>query len=270
MNRFRQRLRDGEVVLGQMALEFFTPGLGPMLAAAGMEFVIYDMEHGRCELSLVAEMIASCRGSDLVPIVRVPDLNFHPLSRVLDIGARGVMVPRVETRAQAEEIVAQLKYAPQGKRGVALGLAHDLYRPGGAEYFAQANEDTAVLLLLETEKAFENLDAIVSVPGVDVAWLGHFDLTVSMGIPAQFEHPRFLAAMDALVASCRRHQVAPGFLPATPESALHWIQKGFRAISLGSDVGLFLDALRRFRTSLTEGRREPNAPARKGGNSGFP
>src|ERR1700694_5442601 len=104
MNRFRQRLRDGHVVCGQMALEFFTPGYGPMLAAAGMEFVIYDMEHGRCDIALVSEMIASCRGSDLVPLVRVPDQTFYPLSRVLDLGARGVMVPRVETKAQAEEI----------------------------------------------------------------------------------------------------------------------------------------------------------------------
>jgi 2-keto-3-deoxy-L-rhamnonate aldolase RhmA len=250
MNRFRQRLRNGETVFGQMVLELFTPGLGPMLAAAGMDFVIYDMEHGRCDIALVSEMIASCRGLDLVPMVRVPDCNYHPLSRVLDIGARGVMAPRVETRAQAEEIVSQLKYAPEGRRGVALGIAHDLYRAGGAEYFPQANEDIAVILLLETEKAFENLNEIVSVPGVDVAWMGHFDLTVSMGIPAQFEHPRFLEAMDALVAACDRYRVAPGFLPATPESAIHWIQKGFRAISLGSDIGVFLDGLRRFRSAV--------------------
>ena len=184
MTGLRKRLRDGEVVFGQMVLELFTSGIGPMLAASGMEFVIYDMEHGRCDLALLAEMVASCRGSDIVPMVRVPDMNFHPLSRVLDIGARGVMVPRVETRAQAEEIVAQLKYAPAGRRGVALGIAHDLYRAAGPEFFNQANAETIVILLLETAKAFENLDEIVSVPGVDIAWMGHYDLTVSMGIPA--------------------------------------------------------------------------------------
>jgi 2-dehydro-3-deoxyglucarate aldolase/4-hydroxy-2-oxoheptanedioate aldolase len=80
--------------------------------------------------------------------------------------------------------------------------------------------------------------------------MGHYDLTVSMGIPAQFDHPRFLAAMDELVAVCRRHGVAPGFLPATPESAAHWIDKGFRAISLGSDIGVFLDGVRKFRAQL--------------------
>jgi len=252
MNGFRQRLRHGEVLLGQMVLELFTPGIGPMLAACGLDFVIFDMEHGRCDIGLLSEMVASCRGSDIVPLARVPDVNFAPLSRVLDIGAKGVMVPRVETRQQAEDIVSELKYSPQGKRGVALGIAHDRYRAGNADFFTEANEETAVILLLETAEAFENLDEIVSVPGVDVAWMGHYDLTVSMGIPAQFDHPRFLAAMDELVAACQRHNVAPGFLPPTPELAAHWISKGFRAISLGSDIGVFLDGVRRFRARVVQ------------------
>jgi 2-keto-3-deoxy-L-rhamnonate aldolase RhmA len=252
MKSFRQRLQQGDLLLGQLLLEFFTPGVGPMLAACGLDFVIYDMEHGRCDINLLEQMIASCRGCGIQPMARVPDLNFAPLSRVLDLGARGVMVPRVETRQQTEEIVRQLKYAPQGKRGVALGIAHDLYRPAGAEFFAQANQETTVIIQLETTKAFENLEAIVSVPGVDVAWIGHYDLTVSMGIPAEFDHPRLLQAMDDLVAACRRHGVAPGFLPPTPESAAHWIGKGFRMISLGSDIGVFMDGMRKFRAYVNQ------------------
>jgi 2-dehydro-3-deoxyglucarate aldolase/4-hydroxy-2-oxoheptanedioate aldolase len=250
MNRFKEKLRNGQVAFGQMVLELFTPGIGPMLAACGMDFLIYDMEHGRCDIALAAEMIASCRGSDIVAMVRVPDLDAAPLSRVLDLGARGVMVPRVETRAQMERAVAELKYAPAGKRGVALGIAHDMYRAGGQSFFEEANEDTAVIAILETVQAFENLDEIVSVPGLDVAWMGHFDLTVSMGIPAQFDHPRFLAAMDALVDACKRHSVAPGFLPPTPASTIHWMTKGFRAISLGSDIGVFMSALRDFHQAV--------------------
>jgi 2-keto-3-deoxy-L-rhamnonate aldolase RhmA len=246
----RQKLKNGELVLGQMVLELFTSGIGPMLAACGMEFVLFDMEHGRCDIALLAEMIASCRGSEIVPLARVPDVNFAPLSRVLDIGARGVMVPRVETREQAEAIVQQLKYAPEGNRGVALGVAHDLYRAGSPHFFAETNAEILVILLLETTKAFENLNEIISVPGVDVAWMGHYDLTVSMGIPAQFDHPQFLKAMDDLVSSCQKYGVAPGFLPPTPEAAAHWIDKGFRMISLGSDIGVFLDGIRKFRACL--------------------
>jgi len=253
MRNFRQRLQNGDVLLGQLLLEFFTPGIGPMLDACGLDFVIYDMEHGRCDIGMLEQMIASCRGSNIVPMARVPDLNFAPLSRALDLGARGVMVPRVETRQQAEEIVRQLKYAPQGKRGVALGVAHDLYRAAGAEFFPQANDETTVIIQVETVKAFENLEAIVSVPGVDVAWIGHYDLTVSMGIPAQFDHPTLLQAMDELLAVCKKHRVAPGFLPPTQEVALHWIKKGFRMMSLGSDIGVFLDGMRRFKTYVDQG-----------------
>lgn len=252
MTNLRQRLQQGDVLLGQLLLEFFTPGIGPMLDACGLDFVMYDMEHGRCGITLLEQMIASCRGSGIVPMVRVPDLNFAPLSRVLDLGARGVMVPRVETRQQTEDIVQQLKYPPQGRRGVALGVAHDLYRAAGPEFFPQTNEETTVIIQFESVRAFENMESILSVPGVDVAWVGHYDLTLTMGIPGQFDHPRFLQAMDDLVAACRRHGVAPGFLPPSKESAVHWIGKGFRMLSLGSDVGVFLDAMKKFKSHVSQ------------------
>jgi 2-keto-3-deoxy-L-rhamnonate aldolase RhmA len=250
MSTFRERIHRGETLLGQMVLELFTPGIGPLLAVCGLDFVIFDMEHGRCDISLLAELIASCRGSMIFPIARVPDVTYAPLSRALDVGAKGVMVPRVETKQQAEDIVAQLKYAPLGRRGVALGIAHDLYQAGNADVFSKINEEICVILLLETEKAFQHLDEILSVPGVDVAWMGHYDLTVSMGIPAQFDHPRFLEAMDKLIAVCRRRGVAPGFLPPTPAAAVHWIEKGFRVLSLGSDIGVFLEGVRGFRSHI--------------------
>ncbi len=257
MKSARQRLKDGDVLLGQLLLEFFTPGIGPMLDACGLDFVVFDMEHGRCDIAMAEQLIASCRGSRIVPMVRVPDVRFAPLSRMLDIGARGVMVPRVETRDQAEDIVAQLKYAPQGKRGVATGVAHDLYRAGGVEFFAQANDETTVIVQVETVKGMENLEAIASVPGVDVIWIGHYDLTVSMGIPAQFDHPDMLKAMDDLVAACKRHGVAPGFLPPSPEAAAHWISKGFRMLSLGSDIGVFLDGMRKFKAYVSAAGGKP-------------
>jgi 2-keto-3-deoxy-L-rhamnonate aldolase RhmA len=250
MNPVKQKLRSNSVVLGQMVLELFTPGIAPMLAAAGLEFVIYDMEHGRCDLALAAELILSAKAAGLVPIVRVPDSRMAPLSRVLDLGARGVMIPRIETRAEMEDCVAQLRYPPQGRRGVALGLAHDNYRAGGASYFPEANEDTLIIAILETVKAYENLHPILSVPGLDIAWMGHYDLTTSMGIPGQFDHPRFLQAMDALIAGANRYNIAAGFLPPNPAETIRWIKKGFRAISLGSDVGVYLQGIRTFRETV--------------------
>jgi 2-keto-3-deoxy-L-rhamnonate aldolase RhmA len=250
MKQLRARLLNGEVILGQMVLELFTPGIGPMLAASGLDFVLYDMEHGRCDIAQVGEMIASCRGSDIAPWVRIPDFNFRPMSRILDLGARGVMVPRIETRAQAQDIVAQLKYPPQGVRGVALGVAHDLYQAAGPEFFTKANEETVVIIQLETAKAFDNIEEILSVPGIDVAWLGHFDLTVSMGIPLQFDHPRFQSAVDAMFDCCRRNHVAPAFITTTPKATEHWIHKGLRVVSLGTDIGIFLSGMQTFQRSV--------------------
>lgn len=245
----RQKLQAGETVFGQMVLELFTPGVAPMLHHAGLDFVIYDMEHGRCSYELLSQMVTSCRGTRLTPIARVPDLYAYPMARLLDIGAKGVMIPRLETAAQMQDAVAQLKYPPQGRRGVALGLAHDDFHPRGAPYFQEANEETVVIAIIETPQALENLDAIVGTPGLDIAWMGHYDLTVSLGIPAQFDHPLFLDAMESLVAACRKHNVAAGFLPANEADMAHWLQKGFRAISLGTDVGVYSRAVTRFRQS---------------------
>jgi len=125
-------------------------------------------------------------------------------------------------------------------------FSHDGYQARGPGYFSTANENTLVIALLETARAFENLDAIVSTPGLDVAWMGHYDLTTSLGIPAQFEHPQFLAAMDQLLAACGRYGVSAGFLPSNPSDCEFWIGKGFRIISLGTDVSVYQNGLRTF------------------------
>ncbi len=247
----KEKLLAGEVVFGQMVMEFFTPGLPYLLAKHGLDYALFDMEHGRCDLAQLSEMVFVSRAAGIAPLVRVPDVAFAPLSRVLDIGVAGVMVPRVETPEQMSSIVSALKYAPQGKRGVALGFAHDKYNNAGPAYLAQANDATLVIALLETAAAFERLDEIVATPGLDVAWMGHYDLTVSLGIPAQFEHPLFLECMDRLVESCRRRNVAPGYLPATAEDARHWVSRGFRMISVGSDLGTYESGLRSYLDGLT-------------------
>lgn len=243
MNRVRRKLAEGLPALGHMVLEFFSPGIGLMIANAGLDFVIYDMEHSRCGIDSAAHLFASCRGSDVTPMVRVPDPGFVPMARLLDLGAKGVMVPRVETRRQAEEAVAQLRYPPVGSRGVAVGLAHDLYRPRGERYFEETNGDVLVILQVETARAIENLDAITSTPGADVVWIGHYDLSVSLGIPGQFDHPRYQEAVDMVLTSCRLHGRAPAYLASGAQEARTCLQRGFRVLSLNYDVGLFTSAL---------------------------
>jgi 2-dehydro-3-deoxyglucarate aldolase/4-hydroxy-2-oxoheptanedioate aldolase len=188
-------------------------------------------------------------------MARVPATQYHFIARLLDAGALGVMVPMVETREQAELIVSCCRYPPAGIRGAAFGVAaHDDYTGGDvAAKIAAAHERTLVICLVETAKGIDNVDAIAATPGVDVVWLGHFDLTNFMGIPAQFDHPRYRAAVDALLDACRRHGKTPGFMAMDDDWARDYRAKGFRMIAYGVDVLLLQGALRRGIAALREG-----------------
>jgi len=189
----------------------------PQIAkVAGAEFILFDMEHTALDLPDVKRLVACCRGLELPPYVRVPATDYHFIAHALDAGATGIMVPMVETAEQAEFIVSCTRYPPAGRRGAAFGFAHDDYTGGDvAAKIAAADARTLVMALIETERGAANVEAIAAVPGIDVLWLGHFDLTSFMGIPGQFTHPRYLAAVDAIVAAARRHGKAAGVLAPT-------------------------------------------------------
>jgi 2-dehydro-3-deoxyglucarate aldolase/4-hydroxy-2-oxoheptanedioate aldolase len=218
------------------------------------------MEHSGADVETMKAQFASCRGIGLPPVVRVPAAEYHFIARMLDAGAMGIMVPMVETREQAEHIVACTRYPPLGRRGAAFGVApHDDYLAGSvADKIAAAHARTLVMCQVETARGAENVDAIAAVPGVDVVWLGHFDLTNFLGIPGEFTHPRYLGAVDDLLAACRHHGKAPGFMAADAGWAREYRAKGFRALAYGIDVLLLQTALAQGLAALREGE------ARKG------
>ncbi len=244
-NPLKARLAGGGSASGTMVFEFFTPGLPAIAQAAGAEFLLLDMEHSGASVETVKTVFAGCRGLDIVPMARVPTLQYHFIARVLDAGAMGIMVPMVETAEQAAEFVAATRYPPDGKRGAAFGVvAHDDYEGGPVpELIAGANARTMVIALVETARGIENVEAIAAVPGVDVVWLGHFDLTNFMGIPAEFDHPRYLAAVDRLLAACRTHGKTPGFMAGDETWARAYQAKGFRMIAYSTDTMLLRDSL---------------------------
>ncbi len=254
-NPLKERLAQGGQAWGTMVFEFFSPGLPAIAAAAGAEFLLLDMEHSGASMETIKAVIAGCRGLEIVPMARVPATQYHFIARLLDVGAMAVMVPMVESAAQAAEIVAATRYPPEGRRGAAFGVAaHDDYAGGAVpELIAGAHRRTMVIALVETALGIENVDAIAATPGVDVVWLGHFDLTNFMGIPAQFDHPRYLAAVDALLAACRRHGKTPGFMAADERQARDYKGKGFRIIAYSTDVMLLRDSLARGLTVLRGG-----------------
>jgi 2-dehydro-3-deoxyglucarate aldolase/4-hydroxy-2-oxoheptanedioate aldolase len=243
-NRFREALAAGRMPIGHMIMEFGTRGIAKLLETADVDFVLYDMEHSGIEIDRIFDLIAWSKAAPYAPLVRVPQGMYHFLARVMDAGAMGVMVANVETPEQARSIVESVKYAPLGKRGVALGIAHtDYVMPDAAEYFRKANESSVVICQMESEIGVHNAEAIAAIDGVDCLWVGHFDLSQSMGIPAQFHHDRFLDAINRVVAAARKHGKLTGVQPGSIEQAEEWIRLGFNVISWQSDVGVYRAAL---------------------------
>ena len=243
-NPVRAALLKGGIAFGTMAFEFFTPGLPAVLARAGADFVVLDTEHSGVGIETIKAQIAFSHGAGIVPMVRVPGLHYHLVATVLDAGAMGIMVPMMETAAQAESLAKWCRYRPEGVRGLAFNMAHDEYSGGDVtQKMAEANARTLTTALVETVDGIKNVDAIAAVPGIDVVWLGHYDLTNSMGITGQFDHPDFLKAVERLVAACRRHGKAPGFLVTDVAAARTWLQRGFRCLGYSTDIALMQSAL---------------------------
>lgn len=245
-NRMKEVLASGGIPVGHMIWEFGTRGVARMLENADLDFVVVDMEHTAIDPPQVADLMAWFRGTEIAPFVRIPQAEYHFIARTMDAGASGVMVPNVETEETARHVVDAVKYAPLGKRGVGLGGAHtDYQQPEPLDYFEEANENTTVICQIESTQGVENVEAIAALDGVDCVWVGHFDLTQSMGIPGQFQDPRFLDALAKVVEAARKHGKSAGIQPSNMAAAEQWIDLGFNVISWKADIALYGGALKR-------------------------
>lgn len=245
-NPVRRKLLAGGSALGVMAFEFFTPGLARVLKAGGAEFVILDTEHSGAGMDTLKSAIAFARGAGIVPMVRVPGLARHLVSPVLDAGAMGIMVPMLETAEQARELVSYCRYRPEGTRGLAFGMAHDDYEGGAVgPAIRAANEAVMTIALIETAAGLANAREIMAVPGLDLGWVGHFDLTDSLGFTGQMDDPRYAAAEAALLAAAKEAGKPFGWLAGDGVQAKAALQRGFRCLCINTDIGLLRGAMLR-------------------------
>jgi 2-keto-3-deoxy-L-rhamnonate aldolase RhmA len=243
MSTIKQRLQDGDVVIGTFVSEVRSPNVAHLLAQAGFDFFVIDNEHGSYSAETVSDMIAASRGAGIEALVRICEIRREAILKPLDAGAAGLLVPQVDTAAQAAEFVRHAKYPPQGQRGAALRRPHSRYgRMEAAAYLQTANRDTFLAVQAETREAIANADAIAAVAGIDAVFAGPFDLSIDLGIPGQIEHPEEAAAIDAMVAACRRHGKAAGTLMFDPGSLGAWIAKGMQFVAYSSDVNMLADA----------------------------
>ena len=238
-NPIRDQVRAGEPVAGAMVFEFFTPGIAVLLGQAGCRFVIYDMEHTGLGFETLKWLVATHRGLAVEPMVRVPRGEYPFIARALDVGVTGVMVPMVESAEQARRVVEAAYYPPHGRRGAAFGFAHDDYSGGDVTAkIRRLDARTMVIAQIETERGLAEVDAIAAVEGIDVLWVGHFDLTNFLGMPGAFDDPRFEAAMRRVAHAARAHGKALGFMAVDAA----WIERvrgwGYTMIAVGTDTAL--------------------------------
>jgi 2-dehydro-3-deoxyglucarate aldolase/4-hydroxy-2-oxoheptanedioate aldolase len=234
----------GETVLGAMVFEFFSPGIPQVLAHAGAEYIIYDMEHTGISLETIKTQVSHCRGLPVAPMVRVPRGEYHFLARALDIGCHGLMIPMVESTAQARGIVEATHYPPRGRRGAAFGFPHDDYEPGDPlAKMKAADARTLVIAQIETERGLEQVEEIAAVDGIDVLWVGHFDLTNFLGIPGKFDSPVYLGALKRIVAAGRKHNKGLGFMAADAKWARQYKRLGFNMLATGTDHGILMSGV---------------------------
>lgn len=242
----KEMTRSREAKLGHFIIEFATPGIGHILKTAGCDFVFFDLEHSGFGFETLKTSIRFFEAAAVPMIVRLPSKDYAMLARACDVGAEGLMVPMVNTAEEARAVVSHIKYYPEGKRGVALGIAHDNFEAGPVpvnERMLAANERTTLFCLIETEEGVENADAIAAVDGVDCIWIGHFDLTTSLGIPGQFEHPKYLAAVDRIKAAGRKNNCSLGRLVSTTKEGIALYKQGFDFCCYSGDVWVLQQAL---------------------------
>lgn len=254
-NKVKNALKAGQPVFGTMITEAGSTGFVWMLANLGYDFVFIDMEHSAYGLQPTADMIKVARLAGIVPLVRVPDLAYHLIGPVLDAGAMGLMLPRVETRQQVEQFVSYMKYPPIGVRGATAGRGSTDY--GGVSpqrLVRHLNENTLVILQIERKLAVENIDDLLSVSGVDAAVIGPFDLTISLGEDSTGS-PLVNEAIGNVVEAARRHGVASGIHIAEPEVILKWQERGMTMLGCNTDLGFFTAGAGNTLAALTQSKK---------------
>ena len=202
---FRELVSHRDLKFGTFLGEFATPGIGHILGEAGLDFVFIDMEHTGFTFETVKSVVRYLSDAGVASLVRPPSGDYHDVSRVLDVGGEAV-IPPMMTLEKALDVIQHIKYPPAGGRGAAFAMAHDQYRQGPVlEKINVLNKRTCFIALIETAQGVEDVNEIAALDGVDGLFIGHFDLSLSLGIGGEFEHPTFTAAVEKIQAAANKY-----------------------------------------------------------------
>jgi len=240
-NNLKEALKKGKNVFGPF-MKFTDPAAVEIMGFSGFDFVIIDSEHGPISMQSAQNMIRAAETANITPVIRVANNNEALILRALDIGAQGIEIPQINDNLQAIKAIRSVKYAPQGERGVCRYVRAANYSSMDKfEYFKSANNETMIIAHIEGVEGINNLDEILSIPGIDVIFIGPYDLSQSLGIPGQVNNSLVVEKMKEVVLKCKENKVSVGTFADDIETAKFWVSLGVQYMSFSVDVGILYE-----------------------------
>jgi len=240
-NPVKARLKRGECVIGTW-LTLASPVATQLMGAVGFDWLTVEMEHSPTNWETAASAYGLIASGGCVPLTRVPINSTENIKRTLDTGSWGVIVPMVNNKAEAQAVIDAARYSPIGNRSIGGQMHAASFATDAATYYKKANDEVLVVLMAEHVDAIRNADEIMSLPGIDVVFIGPNDLTNSMGLPPTFESDdkRFTDALDHILKTAKKHGIAPGIHVADWQAAAKRREQGFQFIAISSETGFML------------------------------
>lgn len=251
INLVKKALAEGKVQYGTNFGQFRSQDVLKIFAQAGFHWAFVDCEHGGFGIETIQDLCRIAPSVNFTPIVRVADLQYSLVARALDCGSQGIIFPRVEDVSLLEKAVGWCRFPPAGTRGFGLSAFHIDHVPATMpQMIEHVNANTLVVLQIETKRAFEMRDELLSVPGIDAVMVGPADLSISFGVPGEFQHPKIVEAMEAIRDTCNAKGIVPGTQTRTLQLAKFWKERGMRFLGCSSDTGMLFEKAKELVTAL--------------------
>jgi 4-hydroxy-2-oxoheptanedioate aldolase len=242
-NKMKHKLAQGEVVLGTWMVNLRVNALVNMIARSGFDFMYIDMEHSGTSLETIADLCLVAQLSGITPIVRPSGKLPHLLSKPLDCGAMGLLIPHVDTPEEARDVVQHTKYYPLGEKGMPPpGVQTGFTVPDRERFFETMNRETILIAQIESKMGIDRIDEILSVDGIDAAVIGRSDLSQDLKIPGQTKHPKVIECVEHLIEACKKHGTFPGLLVNSIQEAKEWMGKGIKIVPFGNETNILMKA----------------------------
>lgn len=238
--KFKQRLKSKDVLLGATATEYMRSSLVKFYCAAGFDYIFIENEHVIFDGPALADFVMCTRDNGIPVIAKVGDLSRAETARLLEMGITGIQLPRTESREQLLELYDYVKFAPQGSRAGApiYGNVDYIHPANDRAWLKKANDSTVIVVHIETKLGYENIEEIVTTPGIDMVYVGPYDFSISMGQPGNYDHPKVAGAIRDILKLCVKHKVPFGTTTSTPKASGALVKKGCRFFHLADELSI--------------------------------